>query len=376
LACVTLVKASAGPRVLVITPDFPPTKGGIQILTHRVVSSFRTLEPTVVTLGHIDAAAFDQAHPSNVVRARHRPGGRAFAILGLNATAASVALRIRPDVILSAHIVGSPAAALLRRHLDIPFVQYVYAKEIGARPGLARFALTRADRVVAISQYAQDLAMAAGAGADRVVLIHPGVDAPAAASLQRQQGSPPTVLTISRLEDAYKGHDVLLRALPLVRAAVPDARWRVVGDGSLRTTLESRARAMGLGDAVQFLGSVTDEARDAELARADAFCMVSRLPAGGMAGEGFGIVYLEANGWGLPVVAGAVGGATDAVVHGETGLLVDPEDHVAVADALVALLSDRELARRLGRGGRAHAKRLTWDLAARRVEAELLSLLA
>ena len=78
----------------------------------------------------------------------------------------------------------------------------------------------------------------------------------------------------------------------------------------------------------------------------------------------------------MPVVAGAVGGATDAVIHGETGLLVDPQDHVAVADALVALLRDPDLAERLGRGGQARAKRLTWDAAGSRVEAELRSLLA
>ena len=301
---------------------------------------------------------------------------RALTIVRLNATAIRVALRTRPHVVLSAHIVASPAAAVLRHHLGIPFMQYVYAKEIGARPGLARFALTRANRVVAISRYSQDLAIGAGASVDRIALIHPGVDVPATACPDRRRDGTPTVLTISRLDDEYKGHDVLLRALPLVRAVVPEARWRVVGDGALRPALEDRAREMGLGDAVQFLGTVTDAARDVELARADAFCMVSRLPRGGFAGEGFGIVYLEANAHGLPVVAGAVGGATDAVINGETGLLVDPEDHVAVADALVALLSDRDLASRLGHAGLARAERLTWEAAGRRVEDELLSLIA
>lgn len=362
------------PRVLVLTPDFPPAKGGIQILSHRIVSSFTALEPTVVTVGYPDDVAYDRMLGFKVVRAPRRPGRNWLTTLGLNATALSVALRERPDVVLSTHIVVSPTAALMRHHLGIPFVQYVHAKEIGAKPGLARFALTRADRVVAVSRYTRGLALAAGARAGRVVLINPGVDAPANARTERSGNGHPTVLTISRLEDRYKGHDVVLRALPLVRAQVPEVRWRVVGDGPLRPTLEDRARALGLEDVVQFLGSVSDEARDQELGRADAFCMVSRLPAGGFAGEGFGIVYLEANAHGLPVVAGAVGGATDAVVHGETGLLVDPQDHVAVADALVALLSDRDLAARLARGGRERADRFTWEAASERVEFELLSL--
>ena len=88
-------------------------------------------------------------------------------------------------------------------------------------------------------------------------------------------------------------------------------------------------------------------------ARAQLLAMPSRLPAGGFAGEGFGIVYLEAGAYGKPVVAGNVGGALDAVRDGETGLLVDPLDPLAVAEAIATLLSDRELAGRLGEGGRA-----------------------
>ena len=359
------------PRVLVLTPDFPPAKGGIQTLTERIVSSFTRLDPTVVTLVHRDGPAFDADLRYRVVRVDWRVPNRPFTIVGLNATAAGLGLLARPSIVLSMHIVASPAAALLRHNLGIPFVQYVHAKEIGAKPGLARFALTRADRVVAVSEYTRDLAITAGARAERVVLIHPGValpDEPAATPALNQR---PTVLTISRLEDRYKGHDVVLRALPLIQAEVPGVQWRVIGDGPLRPLLEDRARTAGVGDAVRFLGQVSDATREKELRGASAFCMVSRLPAGGFAGEGFGIVYLEANAHGLPVVAGDVGGARDAVIQGKTGLLVDPEDHVAVADALVSVLRDRELAERLGRDGLVHAKRLSWQKAGTSVEALL-----
>ncbi len=94
--------------------------------------------------------------------------------------------------------------------------------------------------------------------------------------------------------------------------------------------------------------------------------MPSRMPAGGYVGEGFGIVYLEANAHGCPVVAGAVGGALDAVVDGVTGLLVDPEDHIALSDALVELLEDPARRRADGRGGRSPSRgiRLAEDGAA------------
>ena len=95
--------------------------------------------------------------------------------------------------------------------------------------------------------------------------------------------------------------------------------------------------------------------------------MPSRLPALG-GGEGFGIVYLEAGARGLPVVAGNVGGALDAVVDGETGVLVEPTDPTAVAKAAVELLRSPERAARMGHNAAARAERFAWPVIARRVE--------
>jgi phosphatidylinositol alpha-1,6-mannosyltransferase len=100
--------------------------------------------------------------------------------------------------------------------------------------------------------------------------------------------------------------------------------------------------------------------------------MPSRLPGAGRAGEGFGIVYLEAGAYGKPVVAGNVAGALDAVVDGENGLLVDPTDPAAVARAITRLLVDEELAGRLGAGGASRARSLAWPAIAERVQALLL----
>jgi glycosyltransferase involved in cell wall biosynthesis len=95
--------------------------------------------------------------------------------------------------------------------------------------------------------------------------------------------------------------------------------------------------------------------------------MLSRVDAGG-AGEGFGIAYMEAGRFGLPVVAGGVAGALDAVVDGETGLLVDPQDHVAAADAISSLLCQPALASRLGAAGRERARSFSWQRTAAAVE--------
>jgi glycosyltransferase involved in cell wall biosynthesis len=100
--------------------------------------------------------------------------------------------------------------------------------------------------------------------------------------------------------------------------------------------------------------------------------MPSRLRPGGSGGEGFGIVYLEAGAHGLPCVGGNVAGALDAVVDGETGELVDPRDHLAVAEAVSGLLLDSERARRMGEAAARHAAELAWPAVGERVEQLML----
>jgi phosphatidylinositol alpha-1,6-mannosyltransferase len=156
-----------------------------------------------------------------------------------------------------------------------------------------------------------------------------------------------------------------------VRARIPDARLLVVGGGPLRSTYANLAASLGVNGSVEFLGALADAARDEVLDRAHVFVMPSRLPLD-RGGEGFGIVYLEAAVHGLPAVAGNVAGALDAVVNGETGLLVDPTDHVAVAEAISDLLAHPAKAETLGRSAYERARQFSWPTVAEQVEDLLL----
>jgi len=379
-------------RVLLITPDYPPARGGIQTLLARLVEHASRLRFSVVTLDQPGAGAYDRDRPAPVRRVR-APGPRAASIAALDAVGVAEALRTRPDLVLSGHLVTAPAADTIRRLLGAPFVQCLYAMEIPLRPAMTRFAATHACATIALSGYARSLAVDAGAPAERIHVIPPGIDLPpAAASLPAPGGVPanenspapaapersrrPTILTIARMRERYKGHDVVLRALAIVRARVPDVEWVAIGDGPLRPSLEELARALGVQRNVRFLGTVDDEERDAWLARADVFAMPSRLPGDGLAGEGFGIVFLEAAARGLPVVAGAVGGALDAVRDGETGRLVDPSDPHAVAHALIEILRDRRRAGEMGGAAVLWAQRFAWPLIAARWQELVLASVA
>jgi phosphatidyl-myo-inositol dimannoside synthase len=362
------------PRLLILTPDYPPAPGGIQLMAHRFAAGISGFQTRVVTLQSPGGDAFDRDSGCAVRRvgAGALPRGARGALL--NGVACAEALSFRPDVTLCIHIVASPAAAAIRAALGTPNVQYFHAEEIGARRKLAAFAVRHADEVIAVSSYTAGLILATGATPASLRLIPPGVDIPSEASPEAVER--PTFITVARLEERYKGHDVLVRALALVRAKIPDVQWVVVGDGSLRPGIEALARSYDVLDSILFLGTVTDEERNMWLRRAHLLAMPSRLPAGGFAGEGFGIAFLEAGAYGKPVVAGNVGGAVDSVSDGESGLLVDPVDPVAVAEAITRLLSDPELAVRVGAGAQLRAQSFAWPVIVERLEAVLHAQLA
>ncbi len=359
---------SADIRVLILTPDYPPSYGGIQLLLHQIAVQMEHARVRVLTL---DTSGEDAPRNVDVVRVRtgHLRTRRA-GIVSLNLQAPMVAARFRPDVVLSGHIVCAPGAWLIRKTLQVPYVQYLHGVEVAHRPALGRFALERAAAAIAVSRHTEELALGLlGSATTRVHRIPPGVHLPARIGTPRGDG--PVVLTISRMAERYKGHDVMIRALPLIRARVPQAMWVVVGDGPLRPTWEGMARAIGQTAAVRFLGIVDDVERDHWLDRASVFALLSRpMPNGG--GEGFGIVFLEAAAHRLPVVAARSAGILDSVVDGVTGLLVDPLDHVCVADAISRLLLNPGRAAAMGGAAALHAQNYRWDQVSRRVREVLV----
>jgi glycosyltransferase involved in cell wall biosynthesis len=187
-----------------------------------------------------------------------------------------------------------------------------------------------------------------GCPLDKIVVIPNGIGAaaPPAAGNRSETlhvGDGDRVIgTISRLV-WKRGNEELLEAAALVRHAIPSATLVVVGDGPLRPALEARARELGLNDGVRFLGAVPQAAR--LLPHFDVFILSSVL-------EGMSNSLLEAMAAGRPVVATRVGGNPEVVVEGETGFLVPPKDPRALADAVLRLLRDRELAHRFGEAAR------------------------
>lgn len=272
-----------------------------------------------------------------------------------------------PDLAIAGHVLVLPQVARYAAARGIPCWLVVAGIDIwGEWPGPVRQAIERCQYIVAISSYTADsVRRRLGAQGERVRIIHPAVDTarfrPAACPETRASDSPGVLLTVGRLaaNERYKGHDLVIRALPdVIRAIGRPVHYWIAGDGDDRPRLERLSAECGVEKAVHFWGAVSEEVKLNLYQRCDVFCMpsyVRRKEDGTWAGEGFGIVYIEAGACGKPAIACDVGGQTDAVSDGVTGLLVPP-DAAAVADAAAALLGDPGRTAQMGSAARRFAE--------------------
>lgn len=270
----------------------------------------------------------------------------------------------RPDLIICTHLALGPIAWLLANFARRPYWIVVYGIEAwGLIPRLKRGALRHADRVVVISAFSREQVLKRHQIDPRRISNLPCmVDdtllsaVPARDGLQRYFSDDRRVLlTVARMaaSERYKGHEVILRALPFVVAKVPNLTYAVAGDGDDRPRLERLAKELGVAEHVSFTGEVSDSDLAALYRRSDVFALPARtvIDDHEPKGEGFGIVFLEAMAFGKPVVGPNYGAPVELIRHGETGVLVDPEDSTSMGEALVNLLTNPGLAEEMGKAG-------------------------
>lgn len=362
-----------GPRTLIVTNDFPPRQGGIETFVGALADRFPPEEVVVLTSSHPDAAAYDAALAYPVVRA---PARTLLPTPEATARAVAVTRAYHCDSVWFG--AAAPLGLMARRLREEAGVRSVvatthghevwWARTPGAR-GLLRRIGKGADTVTTLGEATARPITAALPADTEVVRLVPGVDADlfrpgehgGAVRERHALAHRPVILCASRLIPR-KGQDTLIRAMPWVRRVVPDAMLLLVGDGPHEADLRRLAAREGMTEAVVFAGGHPHSALPAYFAAADVFAMPCRTRKRGLEVEGLGIVYLEAAASGLPVVAGDSGGAPDTVRDGETGYVVDGGSVAAVADRVVRLLRDRELATEMGRRGRAWVREeWNWD---------------
>ena len=353
-------------RVLLVTNDFPPRRGGIQSYLQEFVGhlvdagahSLMVYAPKWKGAGEFDrAAAYEVVrHPTTLMLPEPSVIGRMRLLIERH-QADTVWFGAAAPLALMAPLARDAGAARV--------IASTHGHEVGwSMLPLARTALRRigseTDTVTYVSGYTRR--RFASAFGPRAALEHlpPGVDterfAPdeiARAELRARYGlgNRPVVVCLSRLVPR-KGQDMLIRALPAIRQRVPGAALVIVGGGPYGQSLRRLAHNFGVSEHVVFTDGVPGEELPAHHAMADVFAMPCRTRGAGLDVEGLGIVYLEASASGVPVVAGRSGGAPETVVDGETGLVVDGWDVGAIASTIGDLLADPDRAARMGAAGR------------------------
>jgi phosphatidyl-myo-inositol dimannoside synthase len=362
-------------RLVLVTQDFPPARGGIQTWAVEIARrlSQRCERLAVIAPAAEGSGALDAELGLRVIRT----GTPNTLVLTSAPALARLATREGFDRSLHAQWSTAPAARVLRRLGKLKRVAIAaHGRELllepWARVGAAqrgydrvrRRELAGADCVLAGSRYTADLTQSLGAHADRVLVTRYGTDPerfrPLDATPLRARlgiGDRPVLLTIARLVPR-KGIDQVLEALASVRRAVPEVVYVIAGAGPDRERLVELARREG--ESVRFVGAIEHDELPLWYSLGDVFVMPSRSDPPDV--EGFGIVYLEAAACERPVVAARAGGVPDAVAEGVSGLLVEPGDVAGLVRALTELLSDP--ARRADLGRRARERvlaELTWD---------------
>ena len=273
------------------------------------------------------------------------------------------------------------AAWLVSRLKRIPYVITAHGFEAVVPAETKRHfvyekVMNSAAAVFAVSRHTAGLLLQCGVGGGRIRVVHNGVRPERfeqTTVLQdrihriRQRWSLDdrfVLLTVARLVER-KGHSAVLKALAALRSRMPDCCYVIAGDGPLWKALHRQVADFGMEDVTIFTGEVSEEDKAALLHVCDVFVMPNRdIPRekGGVDTEGFGIVFLEAAACGKPVVGGRAGGVPEAVLEGETGLLVGPSAGGELEDALYRLWSDRDFSERLGRQGRERVRTgFTWE---------------
>lgn len=355
--------------ILIVTQVFAPARGGIEALMTGLAES-------LAAKGHKVAVCADRTGKQRGEYTPHTP----FALHRFAGWRPWRRWRKRQalhkltkhETIDAVFCDSWKSIAALPDTIKAPVSLFIHGAEFPLHPTprkSARIAaaLARATTIIANSRFTAGLARPfLSADGPQPLIIHPPIDAqpePSANAtatidaLIKDRG--PILAVVSRLEER-KGIDRVIAALPALRARFPGILFMIAGGGGDRDRLQALASELGVTRQVHFLGMVDAETKAALLQRTDVFAMPSRRV--GRSVEGYGLSFIEAAWHGVPALAGAEGGAADAVIDGVTGLLCDGANQSAVTTALARLLDDGDRRRAMGEAARRRAREnFTWD---------------
>jgi phosphatidylinositol alpha-1,6-mannosyltransferase len=363
---------------LFITNDFGPRAGGIETFVHGLVERLPNGSVIVYTSAQQNSAEFDakwlQDYGVEVIRDRSK-------ILLPTPRVIKVCKQLVKSRKLTKVAFGAAAplgimARAMRRAGAQNIVALTHGHEVwwAKVPPFSfaiRFMSRNIDAITYLGEYTKSEISKAFSKTEvsKLVQIAPGIDVehfvPTDSSKLRAElglADKSVIISVGRLVHR-KGQDKLIAALPAIKVEVPNVHLVLVGVGPHQDYLEKLASKLNVSDCITFIGRINYAELPTYICLGDIFAMPSRSRFFGLEVEGLGIVYLEASACGLPVVGGKSGGAPDAVLIGETGLVVDGTKPAEIASACIELLNNPELCALMGAAGRAWIiENWRWDI--------------
>ncbi len=360
-------------KVLFLTIDFPPMSGGMSRHSLDVAQALKAIgvSLTVIAPACADEAVSLKSAGISIERIQGLEPKKIFDSYTRSCVAfffkslKFIFTRKAGLLFVNTWSVVGVAAFFLKKLFGVPYIVFVHGFDVFApqknrkTKGLMSLVLGNAAYVIANSNFTKKL-IEHIVQEGKVVVIHPVVGLSRfdqkRPSLKERFGSKEVILTVARLVES-KGHESVIRAMVKVRALFPECKYVIVGEGPLELTLRALVQDLGLDTTVIFEKDVTDEILPAYYEACDIFVLTSReIPERGEV-EGFGIVFLEAAAAAKAVIAGKTGGVPEAVIDGQTGILVDPLDIEGIAANIVRLLQDKGTREKMGNKGRERVAR-------------------
>lgn len=387
-------------RILLLTKIFPPDVGGVPNFYWNLITNFSQINATVLTSkakAHHKFDNFLNEKNIEIIRGDYFPCeyGISFntrwirALIKIVSKIKNVCASHKIDCIVvgQADVFLALVGYISKILTGKPYIIFLHNEEIPSvhlkSNFLLRFLYSRAKLFFCNSKFTVCKLRIFLKKEVNSVIINPGVEErffeernPGNAKRIKQElglNNNTIIYTIARL-DERKGQDMVIKSLPQVIKKYPDIIYLIGGEGPQRKNLECLVKENNIQEYVKFLGLIQNEDLVAFHQAGDIFIMANRTLANGDT-EGFGIVFLEANAVGNPVIAGRSGGAVEAVAEGLTGLLVNPNDQNDIAEKICWLLDNKEKAEEMGERGRIRAwKEFRWKDLALNFEKILLSL--
>ncbi|UQG54165.1 MULTISPECIES: glycosyltransferase family 4 protein [unclassified Marinobacter] len=366
-------------KILLVSEIFPPTHGGSGRWFWEIYSRFAAGSVACLAGEHPNAKITDSGFPHPVYRfALNSPewGLRSFSGLRFYLKVWNKLRKlVKSEGIAQIHcgriLPEGLAAMLIKLTHRVPYTCYVHGEDVEVALTsrelklLTQLVMMRAERIVANSQNSRRILTEKWHLPEhKVVVMTPGVDVdkftPARSSeLLPKWAGKQVILTVGRLQKR-KGQDMMIRALPTLAASVPNLHYCIVGDGDEREPLATLAAELGVSHMVEFAGEINDAEMVEHYRHCDLFALPNRRI--GNDDEGFGMVLLEAQACGRPVLAGDAGGTRETLKVNQTGVIVDCTKPDTLAQGITKLFQDMDRLKSMGNEGRAHVEhKFSWD---------------